>query len=158
MNHTNKLLDIYMERMQLTTATAVALKLGVTRPAVSNWRAMTSHAEPELVSKMAKACGLDPEEWALRVQADREIKPERKQVWLRSAQRLAAAATAFTLIFGLLNVQTIQAQGVTSFSRNPGTLYIMSNLKNWARSVGTVIALWLLPITRKRDRALQMAF
>lgn len=127
MNHTNKLLDIYMEKMQITTATAVAARLGVTRPAVSNWRAMTSHAEPELVSKMAKACGLDAEEWALRVQADREIKPDRKQVWLRCANRLASIAAAFAMIylFSRLDVHHDVISALAFVSRNPGTLYIM---------------------------------
>jgi len=112
-NTTNKLLDMYMEAVQASTLTAAAAKLGVSRPALSNWRAGTSHAEPELVEKMAKACKLDAEEWVLLVQADREILPARKQVWLRAAQRLAATAAIVALTLGL-DVQTAKA----AFTKN----------------------------------------
>jgi hypothetical protein len=59
---------------------------------------------------MAKAVGLDAEEWVLRVQADREIVPARKQVWLRAARRLAQTAAVIALAFGL-DVQTAHATG-----------------------------------------------
>lgn len=101
MSTTNKLLDMYMERVQAKTLVDAAKRLGVSRPALSNWRTGVSHAEPELVEKMAKACGLDAEEWVLRVQADRESIPARKQVWLRAAQRIAATAAIITAAVGL---------------------------------------------------------
>lgn len=128
MNTTNKLLDMYMQRVHATTLTAAAAKLGVSRPALSNWRAGTSHAEPELVEKMAKACGLDTEEWVLLVQADREILPARKQVWLRAAHRISATAAGIALALGLA-VYTPKAYSIGHdvSSRNQGIMYIMSN-------------------------------
>jgi hypothetical protein len=99
MNNTNKLLDKYREACSLKTDMAVAAKLGVTRGTVSSWRHEVRHAEPESVETMAKAIGLDPDEWVLRVQAEREeaVNPRRAKVWLRCAQRLAASAAAITL-------------------------------------------------------------
>jgi transcriptional regulator with XRE-family HTH domain len=126
MTATNKLLDRYAEVCQLKTNMAIAARLGITRSAVSNWRYERSHAEPELVEKMAKACKLDAEEWVLLVQADREFIPARKQVWLRAAQRLAATAALVAITF-CLDVHTAKANpidpGVTS--RNQGIMYIM---------------------------------
>ncbi|WP_369929311.1 helix-turn-helix domain-containing protein [Xanthomonas sp. NCPPB 2632] len=123
MNSTIILLDRYREICSLPSDNQVAIKLGVTRGAISNWRQGRSHAEPESVQAMAKACGLDQEEWVLRVQADREIIAARKQVWLRAAQRLAATAALVTLTFGL-DVQTAKANfhgEYTQFREIPAT-------------------------------------
>ena len=98
MNSTIKLLDTYKKVCLLPSDNQAALKLGITRGAVSGWRNGRSHAEPESAAAMAKACGLDVEEWVLRVQADREILAARKQVWLRAAQRLAATAAGFLIV------------------------------------------------------------
>jgi transcriptional regulator with XRE-family HTH domain len=107
-NNTNILLDMYVKKVQAHTLAEAARKLGLTGPALSNWRNGTSHAQPEAVESMARACGLDPEEWVLRIQADRETIPARKKVWLRAAQRLAATAALIALTFGLA-VQTAKA-------------------------------------------------
>lgn len=103
MNHTNKLLDKYREVCSLPTDMAAAAKLGVSRGTVSAWRHGNRHAEPESVETMARATGLDAEEWVLRVQADREaqVNPRRAQVWLRCAQRISGTAAGVALAFGL---------------------------------------------------------
>lgn len=101
MNSTNKLLDRYKEVCSLTSDNQAAIRLGISRATTSAWRKERNHAEPESVAAMAKACGLDQEEWVLRVQADRELVPARKQVWLRAAQRLAATAALVAITFGL---------------------------------------------------------
>jgi transcriptional regulator with XRE-family HTH domain len=103
MNHTNILLDKYREVCSLRTDMAAAAKLGVGRGTVSAWRHGNRHAEPESVEAMAKAAGLDAEEWVLRVQADREstVNPKRAQVWLRCAQRISASAAGIALALGL---------------------------------------------------------
>jgi plasmid maintenance system antidote protein VapI len=101
MNHTNILLDRFKKSCSLATDMAAAEKIGVGRGTVSGWRHQRTHAEPESVELMAKAVGLDAEEWVLRVQADREIVPARKQVWLRAARRLASTAAIVALSFGL---------------------------------------------------------
>jgi len=132
MNHTNKLLDMYMQTMHATTLAAAAKKLGVSRPALSNWQTGVSHAQPELVAIMAKACGLDAEEWVLRVQADRELVPARKQVWLRVAQRLAASAAIVALAF-CLDVHTAKANphhDAQSFAKSGDFVYYVK-FKKW---------------------------
>jgi transcriptional regulator with XRE-family HTH domain len=125
-NTTIILLDKYRDACSLPSDNQVAIKLGVTRGAISNWRQGRSHAEPESVEIMAKACSLDAEEWVLRVQADREIVAARKQVWLRAAQRLAATAAVIAITL-CLDVHTAKASslGTDGFSQNQGIMYIM---------------------------------
>jgi len=133
-NNTNILLDMYVKKVQAASLAQAAHKLGLTGPALSNWRSGTSHAQPEAVEKMARACGLDAEEWVLRIQADRETIPARKQVWLRAAQRLAATAALVAITF-CLDVHTAKASSIDSglSSRNQGIMYIMSN---WKKALG----------------------
>jgi hypothetical protein len=131
MSHTTDLLDAYKRALGLRTDMAAAEALGITRGAVSAWRSAKNrrHAEPESVESMAKACGLDPEEWVLRVQADREgeVNPRRAQVWVRCADRLAKAAlaAAIVLAFGRLDVHHAHMAGTLFVAHNPGTLSIM---------------------------------
>ena len=103
MNSTNKLLDMYMEAVHVTSLAAAGRKLGLTGPALSNWKNGTSHAQPEAVEEMAKAIGLDPDEWVLRVQAERDeqVNPRRAKVWLRCAQRISGTAAGVALALGL---------------------------------------------------------
>lgn len=134
MNHTNILLDKYREVCSLRTDMAAAAKLGVGRGTVSAWRHGNRHAEPESVEAMAKAVGLDAEEWVLRVQADREaqVNPKRAQVWLRCAQRISATAAGIALTLGLAvytsetNASAL-SHGMDGFSQKSGRVYIMSN-------------------------------
>ncbi|WP_369931244.1 helix-turn-helix domain-containing protein [Xanthomonas sp. NCPPB 2632] len=89
--------------MHLTSLAATGRKLGLTGPALSNWKNGTSHAQPEAVEEMAKAIGLDPDEWVLRVQAERDeqVNPRRAKVWLRCAQRISGTAAGVALALGL---------------------------------------------------------
>ena len=128
MNHTNKLLDKYREVCSLRTDMAAAAKLGVGRGTVSAWRHGNRHAEPESVEAMAKAVGYDPEEWVLRVQADREsaINPKRAQVWLRCASRISGTAASVALIFGLaVYTPKSVSHDAHAFSQNSRDVYIM---------------------------------
>lgn len=102
-NSTLKLLDSYKKVCSLPSDNQAALKLGISRATVSAWRHGRNHAEPESVEAMAKAVGVDPDEWVLRVQADREstVNPKRAQVWLRCAQRISQSAATVALVTGL---------------------------------------------------------
>lgn len=126
MNSTIKLLDRFKEVCSLTSDNQAAIRLGISRATTSAWRKGRNHAEPESVETMAKACGLDAEEWVLRVQADREIVAARKQVWLRAAQRLAATAALVTLAFGL-DVQTAHAGGLPAVNNNDAVIHYAPN-------------------------------
>ncbi|MGN6482529.1 hypothetical protein [Luteibacter sp.] len=128
MNSTIKLLDRYKEVCSLTSDNQAAIALGVSRATTSAWRKERNHAEPESVSAMAKAIGLDADEWVLRVQADREamVNPKRAQVWLRCAQRISGTAAAITLTFGLaVYTSTPNSPGSDGFSQNSRGVYIM---------------------------------
>lgn len=103
MSATLFLLDKYKAACSLPSDNQAALKLGISRSTISAWRKGRNEAEPENVELMAKACGLDVEEWVLRVQAERDgkINPKRAQVWLRCAERISGTAAAIALAFGL---------------------------------------------------------
>lgn len=103
MNNSNRLLDIYMQKLSLRTLNDAASKLGVTRPAVSNWKAGTSHPNAEAIETMCKATGEPLNRWLPLIEADRCRTPGDRKAWLRLAQ--AAAALAMIYLFSRLDVQ-----------------------------------------------------
>jgi hypothetical protein len=121
MNSTNKLLDKYRTVCKHDTDMAAAKSLGLGRSAISAWRHEHRHAEADAVAKMCDAINEPLRQWLPLIEAERARSPAVRKVWLRLAQ----AAAAITLTFGLINVQTTRAQGVTSFSHNQSTVYIM---------------------------------
>jgi transcriptional regulator with XRE-family HTH domain len=121
MNATNKLLDKYMETCSIRTASELALKLRVSKQAVSGWRNEKAHPEADSIAIMCDGIQEPLRQWLPLIEAERARSPAVRKVWLRLAQTTASIA----LTFGLLNVQTVHAQELGSFSRNPGTLYIM---------------------------------
>ena len=104
MNNSNRLLEIYMQRLSLRTLNDAASKLGVTRPAVSNWKAGTSHPNAEAIESMCKATGEPLNRWLPLIEADRCRTPGDRKAWLRLAQ--AAAALAVIYLISHLDVQT----------------------------------------------------
>jgi transcriptional regulator with XRE-family HTH domain len=127
MNNSNRLLEIYMQRLSLRTLNDAASKLGVTRPAVSNWKAGTSHPNAEAIESMCKATGEPLNRWLPLIEADRCRTPGDRKAWLRLAQ--AAAAFAMIYLFSRLDVQVHDAFLASS-------LYIMRNYGRCAGASG----------------------
>jgi transcriptional regulator with XRE-family HTH domain len=123
MNNSNRLIDLYSQKLTLSTNQAVADRLNIQRPTVSMWRSGKSHPDAVSVEKMCAALGEPLRQWLPLIEAERAHSPAAKKVWLRLAQ--AAAAVTLTLSFGLLNVQTAAATRLDSASHSQGTLYIM---------------------------------
>jgi transcriptional regulator with XRE-family HTH domain len=117
MNNSNRLLEIYMQKLSLRTLNDVASKLNVTRPAVSNWKAGTSHPNAEAIETMCKATGEPLARWLPLIEADRCRTAGDRRAWLRLAQ----VAAALTLTVGL---QQVHAAPVSS-AHNAGTVSIM---------------------------------
>src|SRR5690606_2623415 len=92
MSTTTELVDRFKQEKNLSSDNAAARALGLSRQAISSYRAGLRHAEPEVVRKLAEALREDPEIFVLRVQAERETIPARKRVWVRCLERLSAAA------------------------------------------------------------------
>lgn len=72
---------------------------------------------------MAKAVGLDADEWVLRVQADREstVNPKRAQVWLRCASRISGTAAAIAMM--IMAATPAHADTVISVHNNDHAVY-----------------------------------
>lgn len=122
MNSSNRLIDIYMSKLSLRTLNDAAKKLGVTRPAVSNWRAGTSHPNAAAVEDMCKATGESLAKWLPLIEAERCRTDDDRKVWLRLAQ--VAASIAITVGLSIATPSTAHASEGFS-AHNPSTLYIM---------------------------------
>lgn len=125
MSTANKLLDKYATVCGTSQDKELAIKLRVSKGAVSNWRHGRAQPNAEAVERMCNAINEPLRAWLPLIEAERARTPGDRKVWLRLAQ--AAASIALTVSLGLLNVQTASAATMESASRNPGTLYIMSN-------------------------------
>jgi len=120
MNSSNRLLDIYMQKLSLRTLAEAANKLGVTRPAVSNWRAGTSHPNAEAIESMCKATGEPLSRWLPLIEAERCRTEGDRKVWLRLAQAAAAIFTAFLIVR-----HGVDSHAISAFAFAP--VYIMRN-------------------------------
>ena len=154
MESTIKLLDKYKKVRSITSDLACAESLGVGRAAVSKWRNGGGHPEADSVEKMCDAIHEPLRQWLPLIEAERARSPAVRKVWLRLAQ--AAAAVALT--FGLLNVQTVSAQDVKPLSHNPAHTVYYVKLVRWFETVGTMLARTLFPRQGKRNHEVQMAF
>jgi transcriptional regulator with XRE-family HTH domain len=123
MNNSNRLIDLYMQKLSLHTLNEVATKLGVTRPAVSNWRAGTSHPNAAAIEAMCKATSEPVQRWLPLIEADRCRTDSDRKVWLRLAQ----AAAAIALMVCLHKSDGHKYIAMLFATHNSGTLYIMSN-------------------------------
>ncbi len=138
MSTTIKLLDNYKKACSITSDNACALSLEVTRSTVSGWRLGKSHPDASSVERMCSTIGEPLGKWLPLIEAERARTPADKRVWLRLAQ--AAAAIVIVTSFSRLDVQTVTAQGLGSFSQNQRTMYIMSNLDYGVDGSSTVRA------------------
>lgn len=104
MNNSNRLLDLYSQKLSLETNTAIALKLGVKQPTVSMWRSGKSHPNASAIDVMCKAINQPLREWLPLIEAERTRSEADKKVWLRLAQ--TAAAFAMIYVFSRLDGHT----------------------------------------------------
>lgn len=119
MNAVNNLLDKYREACSLTSDSALADSLKLTRQGVHQWRKGTSWPSEEHIIAMSKAIKEPAERWFVAINADR-AGPEGRKIWLRLAQVAASIVAVYTAIhFGQ------EAHGATAFLLSP--LYIMRN-------------------------------
>ena len=135
MNSTIKLLDKYREVCLLTSDNAVAVKLGLSRSAVSLWRGGKGHPEADSVEKMCLATGEPLAHWLPLIEAERARSPAARRAWLRLAQ----VAAVMTLAVAVLPAHAA-VRAASSCAHNPVSLYIMSNVVRAFRRVGTWLA------------------
>jgi transcriptional regulator with XRE-family HTH domain len=150
MNASNKLLDKYAEVCKYASDKAIANALRVRQSAVSNWRHERAHPNAEAIERMCRAIGEPLRSWLPLIEAERARTPADKQVWLRLAQ--AAAAIAMIYLYGRLDVHNIALAGVAFASRNPGTLYIMSNHGKCLHGLAK-LCVWILVFNESSRRS-----
>lgn len=121
MNNSNRLLELYMQKLSLETLNEAARKLSVTRPAVSNWKAGTSHPNAEAIAIMCKSTGENPAHWLPLIEADRARTIGDRNAWLKIAQ----AAAALAMIY-LVTRHGVNSDAVSAFVLSP--VYIMRNV------------------------------
>ncbi|RAO78195.1 helix-turn-helix domain-containing protein [Dyella jiangningensis] len=114
MNASNILLDKYCKACSIAQDKDLAVKLRVTKSAVSNWRNGRAHPDAKSVARMCEATGEQVAHWLPLIEAERARTPEDKKVWLRLAQM----AAAITLAVGLYpaHAETITARADVSNS------------------------------------------
>lgn len=138
MSATLELLDRYTKTCSIASDKDLAMRLRVSKQAVSGWRHGKAHPNAKAVEDMCKAIGAPVRDWLPLIEAERARTPEDKRVWLRLAQ----AAAALVLAAGL-----IPASGHASdmgFCRvNGHSVYYVNFRKHVAAlfaTLGTIIA------------------
>ena len=128
MSAVNNLLDKYRQTCALTSDSAVADRLGLTRQGVHQWRKGSAWPSEEHVVSMAKTISEPEERWLAAIAMDRAPQPVKKY-WLRLLQAAAVAVVAVALPQGQNNTTATTPAPARSAAHNPGSMYIMSNKK-----------------------------
>lgn len=110
MSAVNNLLDKYREACSLTSDSAVAESLKITRQGVHQWRKGAAWPSEEHIITMAKRIGEPAERWLASISMDRAPEPAKKY-WLKLMQAAAVLSVALALPYFA--------------AHNPGTMYIM---------------------------------
>jgi plasmid maintenance system antidote protein VapI len=156
-------LDRMRERFQCTDY-AVAKMLGMTYPAVRNWRTGSTVMSEEAALKVAKLLDLPPQEVVFAVKADAATTPETKAFWT-SAKESVAATTLFALAVVLW--ATFSGDSVASDQLHPilipapaqvsETLCIMFIRRCWLKDPSAQgITLSSAPAAGARNRSLHL--
>jgi transcriptional regulator with XRE-family HTH domain len=120
MNSSNRLVEIYRQKLSLKTNQAIADKLGVRQPTVSMWLNEKSHPNAEAIETMCKATGESLAHWLPLIESERARTAGDRKAWLRLAQAAAAIFTAAIAIkYGA------DAHAISAFALSP--VYIMRN-------------------------------
>ncbi|MGN6658247.1 MAG: helix-turn-helix domain-containing protein [Achromobacter mucicolens] len=140
-----KLLDRYAAACGLTKDKDIAARLRVTQASVSGWRHGKSKPDAGSIGRMCDATGESLAHWLPLIEAERARDAESRRVWLRLAQ--TAAAVAFVVSFGRLDVHHAYSAGALFVAHSPSTLSIMSN------GVCLILAVAALLARPRKERA-----
>ncbi len=72
----------------------LAKLIGITNSAITNYRTKKTTPDERVIQKLCALTGDDPDVISALLQSRRARTPEGKELWLRVAKRLAAAAAA----------------------------------------------------------------
>jgi transcriptional regulator with XRE-family HTH domain len=119
MTAVNNLLDKYREVCAITSDSALADSLKITRQGVHQWRKGLAWPSEDHVIAMAKAINEPAERWFVAISAER-ASPAGRKIWLKLLQAAATIAGAFVLLR-----HGVDAHGAAAFFLSP--VYIMRN-------------------------------
>lgn len=87
--NTPEYLDALRAKLNLPSDYALAKQLGLTRQAISNYRAGTNHFEDEIAMEVAKILEMHPGIVLLDMRRQRAKNPETKAVWTTLAEKFS---------------------------------------------------------------------
>ncbi len=120
MSAVNNLLDKYREACSLTSDSALADSLKISRQGVHQWRKGLSWPTEEHIITMAKKIEEPAERWLASISMDRAPEPAKKY-WLKLMQAAAAVAGTYLMLR-----HGIDVHGAAAFLLSP--VYIMRNV------------------------------
>lgn len=128
MDTINALLDTIKKTRSLPSDNALALSLGATRQAVSNWRKGRNQPDAVLCARIADAAGV-PLNVVLGIVGEaRAISRDEKAVW----HRLAQMAVVMALATGLLTPGPARAH----FAEKAGVCLLCQRIRRWLAGHG----------------------
>ncbi len=122
----NKLLDTARQTCGATSDSALALRLGVTKQAVSNWRQAVNLPDVVACEKLANMAGFKPLDVIAAIYEQREISRDAKAVWKRIASVAALSLVALTGMCSGWNLGATAAPSSNAY-------YV--NLRRWLNKV-----------------------
>lgn len=124
------LLDKAKSHTGIASDNALATRLGLSRQAISNWRAGEKFPDEDTVVTLAKLAGEDAAEWLVALKAVKSNGPAAK-VWSALAKKLAGTTAVLCLVAASLYSRDWDGlQAAVLFGFYPiGPLYIMRNYR-----------------------------
>jgi len=95
---TNDYANAIMRREDLATDYKLAKFLGLSFPAVRNWRKKGTTADDKSALKFAEVLGIDPAKVLADIHAERSKTPEERKVWQRIAKQFGHAAALLLIV------------------------------------------------------------
>lgn len=119
MNYTQTMLDEYKKSLRLRSDSAMADSLGVTRATVSRWRNGLGHPEPAMCWDIATACGRNPAEVMVSIEAERARSLADAQAWQRVRNMYIMSTLGAHMRRKRVLVQTMVAKNTTHLHKRP---------------------------------------
>ncbi|RWA36487.1 DUF3693 domain-containing protein, partial [Xylella fastidiosa] len=99
MNNENILIDKIKEICCIPSDSALAVKLGIKRQAISQVRREEMHLSDERIAELCDMANLDGPTWIAKIHEERAESPKEQAIWKIMLERLTA--TAATVLVGV---------------------------------------------------------
>lgn len=102
MNLQAALLDKVKETCSIPSDNALALRINITRAAISEWRSGHKHMTDERIAQLCALAKLDPAPWLAQMHIERSHTDAERNMWRSILERLRPAAAVAGLAVPLL--------------------------------------------------------